>query len=74
MAINALWNYVFFRIQNLLYSFVLSLLYGSVTIALFISLINLDTSAALALAPYLIYSLFALYWGYKLWKLNPNFR
>jgi hypothetical protein len=39
-------------------------------IALFVSLIQLDTLAAWSLVPYLIYRIYAVWWGYALWKSN----
>jgi tryptophan-rich sensory protein len=39
-------------------------------IALFICLIQLDKVAAWSLAPYLIYRIYAVWWGYSLWKIN----
>lgn len=72
MAVNAFWNFVFFRRQNLFYSFVLSILYSPVAVALFICLYQFDYLAALALTPYLLYLIYALIWSYRLWKLNPE--
>jgi len=74
MAVNAFWNYFFFRLENLFYSFVLSIIYSLVAVALFICLIQLDKIAALAQVPYLIYLIYAFYWGYGLLKLNPNLK
>ena len=72
MAVNAFWNYVFFRAQNLFYSFVLGIFYSFVAIALFICLIQFDKIAALALAAYLLYLIYAFRWSYRLLKLNPQ--
>lgn len=72
MAVNALWNYVFFQLQNLFFAFVLSLLYSIVAIFLFVCLVQFDRAAAFVLLPYLIYLVYAFYWGYSLSKLNPH--
>jgi tryptophan-rich sensory protein len=72
MAVNAFWNYVFFRLENLFYSFVLSILYSLVAVALFFCLLRFDTIAALAQVPYLLYLIYAFRWGYGLLKLNPK--
>jgi benzodiazapine receptor len=70
MGANALWNYVFFRAQNLFVSYVGSSLAPVFDIALLVCLIRLDHVAAWALVPYLVYRLYAVWWGYGLWKEN----
>ncbi|MFY9620603.1 MAG: TspO/MBR family protein [Pyrinomonadaceae bacterium] len=70
MAVNALWNYVFFRARNLFISFVAASLFPVLDIALLLCLIRFDSVAAWALVPYLLYRLYAVWWGYALWKMN----
>ncbi len=70
MATNALWNYIFFRAQNLFGAFLLGFPYALVAVPLFVCLIQIDRIAAWALVPYLIYLIYAFWWGYRLWKLN----
>lgn len=70
IATNAIWNYIFFRAQNLFGAFLLGFPYALVAIALFLCLIQFDKVAAWALVPYLIYLIYAFRWGYGLWKLN----
>jgi tryptophan-rich sensory protein len=70
MIANAFWNYVFFRARNLFASFVSGSLAPVVDLTLFICVIALDRMAAWVLVPYLIYRLYAVWWGYELWKLN----
>jgi benzodiazapine receptor len=70
MMANALWNYVFFRARNLFVSFVSASLAPILDVTLFICLIQLDKTAAWALVPYLIYRLYAVWWGHGLWKMN----
>lgn len=72
MAVNAFWNYVFFRMQNLFYSFALSVFYTLLAVALFVCLLRFDYVAAYAEIPYLLYLIYAFYWGYSLLKLNPK--
>ena len=72
MGINAFWNYVFFRAQNLAFSFLAFAFYPFIAIALFICLHQFDKSAAWSLGPYFAYLLYAAQWSYGLWKLNPN--
>ena len=70
IAVNALWNYVFFRAQNLFGAFLLGFPYAFVVIALFVCLRQFDKLAAWVMVPYLIYLLYACRWSYALWKLN----
>ena len=70
MLVNALTNYIIFRAQNLRLSFIVGCLFPFMDIALLICLMLLDTIAACALVPYLIYRVYAVWWGYRLWDLN----
>jgi translocator protein len=72
MLLNALWNYTFFRLENLRLSFILSLVYGIAAVALLIRLIMLDPVSALILLPYMLYMIYSYRWGYGLMKLNPE--
>lgn len=72
MAANAFWNYIFFRLQNLYLSFVASIPYSLIAVALFACLIQFDKVAAWSLSPYLLYQIYALRWGYGLWKSNDR--
>ena len=70
MTANGLSNYVIFRAQDLYRSFVIGSLFPVMDMTLLICLIQLDTTAAWALVPYLIYRVYAVWWGYALWKAN----
>ena len=70
MLINALTNYIIFRARNLRLSFIVGTLFPIMDIALFICLIHLDEVAAWSLIPYLLYRIYAIWWGYGLLKLN----
>lgn len=70
MVVNALTNYVIFRARNLHLSFVIGNIFPLMDAALFVCLLRLDGVAALTLIPYLIYRIYALWWGYGLLKLN----
>lgn len=72
MAVNAFWNYVFFRRENLIYSFVLGIFYTLAAVVLFVCLLQFDDIAAYAQIPYLLYLIYAFYWGCGLLKLNPK--
>ena len=70
MMANALWNYVFFRARNLFLAFVTASTAPIFDAALLICLVRLDRVAAWSLVPYLLYRVYAVYWGYALWKMN----
>jgi len=70
MIANALWNYVFFRARNLFLAFVTGSAAPIFDCALVICLIELDRVAAWSLVPYLLYRVYAVYWGHALWKMN----
>jgi len=70
MTANALWNFIFFRARKLSLAFVTGSAAPLFDAALFICLFRLDKVAAWSLVPYLLYRVYAVYWGYALWKLN----
>lgn len=72
MILNALSNYVIFRARNLFGSFIIGSLFPILDITLFICMVQLDKTAAWLLVPYLLYRLYAVWWGYGLWKLNGH--
>ena len=74
MLVNSLTNYVIFRARNLRLSFIVGNLFPIMDVALFICLTQLDKAAAWALIPYLLYRLYAVWWGYGLWKMNGGVR
>ena len=70
MTVNGLTNYVIFRARNLRLSFIIGAIFPVLDIALFILLTTLDQTAALTLIPYLVYRVYAVFWGYSLWLAN----
>lgn len=72
MFVNALWNYFFFRTRNLFHAYLLGLPYNAVALSLFLLLLRVDRVAAECLLPYIIYLFYANFWGYRIWKLNPQ--
>jgi tryptophan-rich sensory protein len=72
MIINAVTNYLIFRAGNLRLSFIVGALFPVLDIALFVLLVQLDTLAACSLIPYLLYRIYAVWWGYTLWKQNES--
>ena len=72
MVVNGLSNYVIFRARNLYLSFVIGAVFPVMDVTLFALLMALDRSAALAMIPYLLYRVYAVFWGYALWRLNRD--
>ena len=70
LVVNALTNYVIFRARNLHLSFIIGALFPAMDVTLFIFLTQLDRVAAWSLIPYLLYRIYAIWWGYSLLKLN----
>jgi tryptophan-rich sensory protein len=56
MVVNGLSNYVIFRARNLYLSFVIGAVFPVMDVTLFVLLMALDRSAALAMIPYLLYA------------------
>jgi translocator protein len=72
MILNALSNYVIFRARDLRLAFLIGALFPVLDLALFICLLQLHSSAATFMVPYLVYRIYAVYWGYALWRANPR--
>ena len=70
MIVNGLSNYVIFRVRNLYLSFVIGAVFPIMDVTLFALLMMLDQTAALAMIPYLVYRVYAVFWGYRLWQAN----
>ena len=70
MIVNALTNYVIFRARNLRLSKIIGNLFPIMDVALFVCLLWLDRVAAWVLVSYLLYRIYAVWWGYSLWRLN----
>ncbi len=72
MFINAFWNYLFFRARHLQFAYLIGLPYAAIALVLFFLLLKLDSAAAWCLSLYLVYLIYGSFWGYRVWKLNPN--
>jgi translocator protein len=72
MLLNGIWNYLLFRMRHLFLSFVTTMFAPIPDVVLFLCLVQLDTTAALALPPYLVYRLYSLWWSYGVWQLNRS--
>ena len=71
MVGNALANLVIFRARNLHLSYVIGWVYAGLDVLLMVSVLRLDTLAASVLIPYLVYRVYAVWWGRALARLNP---
>ena len=70
MVVNALSNYVIFRLRDLRLAFVIGALFPLLDLTLLACLLQLNSTASAALVPYLVYRIYAVYWGYAVWKAN----
>lgn len=69
---NALSNLVIFRARNLRLSGKIGDAYALLDILLVLGVARIDAVAAWALAPYLAYRVYAVWWGHALAELNPS--
>ena len=70
---NAFWSVLFFRWRDLRASFIAFVPYAVLVAALVILLARAYPLGAILLSFYCIYLIYALRWGYLLWRLNaPN--
>ena len=69
---NALSNLVIFRARNLRLSAMIGDAYALLDLALVVVVARIDAVAAWALAPYLVYRVYAVWWGHALAELNPS--
>ena len=70
---NAFWSVLFFRWRDLRASFIAFVPYAVLVAALVILLASSYPLGAILLSFYCIYLIYALRWGYLLWRLNaPN--
>jgi len=72
MVVNALSNYVIFRVRDLRLAFIIGSLFPVLDLILLVCLLQMNATASAALVPYLVYRIYAVYWGYAVWKANPN--
>src|SRR5262245_40239934 len=69
---NALWSVLFFRRRDLRASFLAFIPYSVIVAALVVSLSRIYPFGATLFLCYCIYLLYATWWGYRLWLLNPQ--
>jgi tryptophan-rich sensory protein len=69
---NALSNLVIFRTRHLRLSGMIGDAYALLDIVLVLVVAGIDAVAAWALAPYLVYRAYAVWWGHAVAELNPS--
>lgn len=70
LFVNGFWNFLFFRLRDLRFSFIAGLLYSVAAIWLLLVLMRLDLTAVAWLSPYAAYLPYANAFGYAVWKAN----
>ena len=69
---NALWSILFFRWRDLRASFIAFVPYAALVAALVFALVRTYLFGAVLFISYCAYLVYATWWGYRLWLLNPN--
>ena len=69
---NAFWSVLFFRWRDLRASFIAFVPYTLLVVVLAILLARIYPLGAILLSCYCIYLIYAIQWGYQLWRLNPQ--
>ena len=72
MVLNAGWGWLFFRRKDLRASYLAFFVYDAVALVLAGVLVSIDSTSAVLLVPYLLYQLYAIWWAYRLWKMNST--
>lgn len=70
LGANAAWNWIFFCRKDLLLSLLFFGPYAFLAVVLAIVLFRLDNPIAGWYLLYLVYGVYATWWGYKIWRLN----
>ena len=72
MATNAAWNLVFFRLRNLSLSFLMTIPYGLVVIAVLSCLWHKRGAAFYFFLIYCLYQPYAVAWTLHTWRMNAT--
>jgi tryptophan-rich sensory protein len=70
MAANAGFNWVFFKRRDFRAAFYYYFPYGALVAVLIWLLARIEAAPAIAFAAYACYLPYALFWSYRVWKLN----
>ena len=70
MLFNAGWGFLFFRRKSVRASFIAFFPYAGLVFGLAGLLLWVDRMALVILMPYLAYLGYAIWWSYRLWRLN----
>ncbi|MCB0461143.1 MAG: tryptophan-rich sensory protein [Flavobacteriaceae bacterium] len=70
MVTNTFWNILFFRLNELHYSFIGLLIFILIVLVLFVSLWKFQKKTAWILLPYLVWLVYDFFWMWDIWKLN----
>ena len=69
---NGFWGLLFFRWRKLRASFIYFIPYAALVVVLVFSLLRSYPFAAWLFIWYSAYLLYAIWWGYRVWRLNAN--
>jgi tryptophan-rich sensory protein len=68
---NSLWNFIVFEMHRLDLSFYILTVYLAICWMLVFFSHRVDKPSARIFIPYAVYAIYALAYGYELWRLNP---
>lgn len=71
MVANGSSNLVIFRARNLRLRYVIGCVFAGLDVVLLALVSRVDVLAASSLVPYLVYRVYAVWWGRALVRLNP---
>lgn len=69
-VLNVLWSYLFFGLENPMYSFVEIIFLWIMILATILSFYKVNHVAAYLLIPYILWVSFAAFLNYSIWRLN----
>lgn len=70
LALNILWSYLFFGLQNPFYALIEIFVLWLAILAAIIAFNKIDKKAAYLLLPYILWVSFAAFLNFSLWKMN----
>ncbi|MGE5322631.1 MAG: hypothetical protein ACM3SW_07205, partial [Actinomycetota bacterium] len=71
MALNAAWNFFFFRQKDFQKSFRVCAFYSALVLPLLFRLLPQKTIASWLLFAYAVYLPYGCLWTHRVWKMNP---
>jgi translocator protein len=71
LAVGEIWNAVFVGLRSPGAGFAGMLLFFALLLALWVRLLSRERTSSWILAPYVVWSVYDLFWSFQIWRLNP---